>query len=54
MANDKATNPPKGECRQCWFHAYERAVHANLDPSLRECPGCADHMRNGHGDMIVR
>ena len=29
--SEKALNPPKGECRQCWYHAYaSREAHAHL------------------------
>ncbi|MEV4993183.1 pRL2-8 [Streptomyces niveus] len=50
---DTATNPPKGECRQCWYHAYaSREAHAHLGPR-EDCPQCVDHMVNGHGNMIV-
>lgn len=53
--SDKADNPPAGQCQQCWRHAYDRTVHAALDPFARECPGCVDHMRNGHPEhMIVK
>lgn len=44
MAGDKATNPPRGECRQCWFHAYaSRQAHAHLGPR-EDCPECVAHM----------
>ncbi|MFJ6394038.1 pRL2-8 [Streptomyces sp. NPDC091972] len=47
------TNPPVGECRQCWYHAYaSREAHRHLKPR-EDCPACVDHMRNGHGNMIV-
>ncbi|MFD4400818.1 pRL2-8 [Kitasatospora sp. NPDC058478] len=50
----KANNPPRGECRQCWYHAYNgREVHAHLGPR-EDCGPCVDHMNNGHGDQIVR
>ncbi|MER7659810.1 pRL2-8 [Streptomyces albidoflavus] len=55
MASKTALNPPRGECRQCWLHAYDsRAQHKHLAPR-EDCPACVDHMVNGHPDhMIVR
>ncbi|MEU2961217.1 pRL2-8 [Streptomyces albidoflavus] len=55
MASEKATNPPRKECRQCWFHAYaSREAHAGLGPR-EDCPQCVDHMKHGHpAHMIVR
>ncbi|MFD3565447.1 pRL2-8 [Streptomyces sp. NPDC058686] len=54
MANTKAESPPRGQCTQCWFHAYARQAHAGLGPR-EDCPQCVDHMNNGHPDhMIVR
>jgi hypothetical protein len=48
----RASNPPRGECRQCWAHAYDRQVHKGL---RGDCPQCVDHMVHGHPDhMIVR
>ncbi|MGW2110690.1 pRL2-8 [Streptomyces sp. NPDC001948] len=53
MASQKAQNAPKGECRQCWYHAYaSREAHKHLKPR-EDCPQCVDHMLNGHGNMIV-
>ncbi|MGV9247984.1 pRL2-8 [Streptomyces sp. NPDC003710] len=55
MASAKAMNPPRGQCTQCWYHAYaSREAHSGLGP--REgCPQCVDHMKNGHpAHMIVR
>jgi hypothetical protein len=43
---------PPGECRQCWTHANNREIHRSQDQS-KDCPGCVDHMLNGHGNMIV-
>jgi hypothetical protein len=53
MPNAKATNPPRGQCTQCWYHAHaSREAHAGLG---EDCPQCVDHMVNGHPDhMIVR
>lgn len=42
---------PKGECRQCWRHAYDRSIHRRLKPG-EDCKPCVDHMINGHGDQI--
>ncbi|WP_435852167.1 pRL2-8 [Streptomyces platensis] len=56
IANDRATNPPKRECRQCWFHAYEihKGNWLGLAPR-KDCPECLDHLVNGHPDhMIVK
>ncbi|MFD3330155.1 pRL2-8 [Streptomyces sp. NPDC056491] len=54
MAKDRAANPPRNECRQCWRHAYDRSVHKGLGPR-EDCKPCVDHMVNGHPDhMIVR
>ncbi|MER7050491.1 pRL2-8 [Streptomyces jumonjinensis] len=54
MASQKALNPPAGECRQCWFHAYaSREAHKHLGPR-EDCPDCVSHMNNGHGSMIVK
>jgi hypothetical protein len=53
--SDKALNPPPGECRQCWYHAYARRVaHAGLAPR-EDCPACMEHLINGCPDhMVVR
>ncbi|MFD3484926.1 pRL2-8 [Streptomyces sp. NPDC058665] len=53
MARDRANNPPRGQCQQCWRHAYDRSVHKGLGPR-QDCKPCVDHMVNGHGNMIVR
>lgn len=49
-----ADNPPKGECRQCWAHAYaKKREHGHL--AYREdCPACMNHLNNGHGGQIVQ
>lgn len=53
MASKKATNPPAGECRQCWYHAYaSRKAHAGLGPR-QDCPQCVDHMVNGHPSHMI-
>ncbi|MFF1297951.1 MULTISPECIES: pRL2-8 [unclassified Streptomyces] len=38
---------PKGECRQCWRHAYDRSIHKRLKPR-QDCGPCVDHLHNGH------
>lgn len=57
MASKKALNPPRNECRQCWFHAYaSREAHRHLKAG-QDCPECVAHMTHmgGHPDhMIVR
>lgn len=37
---------PKGQCPQCWTHAYDRSIHRSQDQST-DCPQCVDHMVNG-------
>ena len=45
---------PRGECTQCWRHAYDKSIHRKLKPR-EDCGPCVDHMVNGHPDhMIVR
>ncbi|THA28462.1 pRL2-8 [Streptomyces sp. A1547] len=52
-ASEKALNPPRGECRQCWFHAYaSREAHASLGPR-EDCPDCVAHMVHGHPDNLI-
>jgi len=55
MPSHIALNPPKGECRQCWYHAYASSeVHRHLG-WREDCPDCVDHMINGCPEhMIVR
>lgn len=55
MASQKALNPPAGECRQCWFHAYAEAeAHATLGPR-ETCPACVSHLGgNCPPHMIVQ
>ncbi|MGQ4342531.1 pRL2-8 [[Kitasatospora] papulosa] len=54
MASHTALTPPRGECRQCWLHTYDRAQHAHLAPR-EDCPDCVAHMGGRHPDhMIVR
>ncbi|WP_394430433.1 pRL2-8 [Streptomyces sp. SGAir0957] len=38
---------PKGECPQCWRHAYDPTAHQGLEG---DCPKCVDHMINGCPD----
>jgi hypothetical protein len=35
---------PKGQCKQCWRHAYDPDVHRK---QRGDCPPCVDHMVNG-------
>ncbi|WP_127453468.1 pRL2-8 [Streptomyces sp. B29(2018)] len=50
---NRAQNPPRGECRQCWYHAYaSRQAHAHLAPR-EDCPDCVAHMRNGHPPHLI-
>jgi hypothetical protein len=43
---------PPGECRQCYTHAYDKSIHRSQDQST-DCPGCADHMVNGHPPQMI-
>ncbi|MFE3675194.1 pRL2-8 [Streptomyces griseus] len=53
MPSRQALNPPRGECRQCWLHAYDgRAQHRHLAPR-EDCPACVDHMLNGHPAHLI-
>lgn len=48
-----AMNPPAGECRQCWYHAYaSKEAHAHLGPR-EDCPECVDHMNRGCPPAMV-
>lgn len=40
----------KGQCRTCWNHAYDPAIHRGM---RGDCPTCKGHMDNGHppGDI---
>jgi hypothetical protein len=49
----KAANPPRGECRQCWRHAYDRSIHRRQRGSREGCAACIDHMNNGHPDQLI-
>lgn len=50
----KSENPPKGECRQCWQHAYDKSIHAKLG-WREDCGPCVSHMGNRHPEhMIVK
>lgn len=54
MASEKALNPPPGECRQCWLHAYDSHEQHKRSRALgQDCPACMDHLHNGHGGMVV-
>lgn len=37
---------PKGQCRQCWTHAYDRDIHRRLRHD-EDCLPCLDHMNRG-------
>ncbi|MEU6926023.1 pRL2-8 [Streptomyces sp. NPDC086796] len=53
MATRRATNTPRGECQQCWYHAHaSREAHAGLGPR-QDCPQCVDHMLHGHPDHMI-
>lgn len=34
---------PKGQCRQCWSHAYDPDIHKRLKPG-EDCQPCLSHM----------
>lgn len=54
MSNHKAENPPPGECRQCWYHAYaSREMHARRLAPREDCPECVDHMVHGCPDHMI-
>ncbi|MFH8295039.1 pRL2-8 [Streptomyces sp. NPDC018059] len=36
-------DPPPGECVQCWAHAYDKSIHAQLAPD-EDCADCLDHL----------
>lgn len=44
---------PKGECQQCWRHAYDPDIHRRLKPR-EDCGPCVDHMRNGHPAELIQ
>ncbi|MFB7675276.1 pRL2-8 [Kitasatospora purpeofusca] len=52
MGNDTATNPPRNQCRQCWYHAYAKDAHAHLGPR-ENCQPCVDHMLHGHPENLI-
>lgn len=53
MASQKALTPPRGECSQCWYHAYASdEVHAHLGPR-EDCAPCVDHMLHGHPQHMI-
>jgi hypothetical protein len=37
---------PKGQCPQCWSHAYDRDIHRRLGPG-QDCQPCLNHKENG-------
>jgi hypothetical protein len=52
--SEKALNPPKGQCRQCWFHAYApRTAHWGLTWT-EPCEACLSHVGGCPESMIVR
>jgi hypothetical protein len=50
MANPN--DPPPGNCRQCWKHAYDKSIHRALKPG-EDCKPCVDHMGGHPPEMIV-
>ncbi|MEU8434520.1 pRL2-8 [Streptomyces sp. NPDC029216] len=53
MASKTAMNPPRGECTQCWRHAYDsHEMHKHLAPR-EDCPECVNHMLHGHPDHMI-
>lgn len=53
MASQTALNPPRGECRQCWLHAYAgREQHKHLG-WREDCPACVSHMGNRCPDHLI-
>ncbi|MGD6765992.1 pRL2-8 [Streptomyces sp. BH097] len=54
MASQKALNPPVGECRQCWFHAYaSKEAHKGLKWN-EDCAACLSHLGGCPDSMIVK
>ena len=55
---DRAKNPPSGQCRQCWEHAYDSSIHRRQrQQGIKDCAACISHMRQNGGcpdHMIVR
>ncbi|MEU5902676.1 pRL2-8 [Streptomyces venezuelae] len=48
-----ANNPPKGECSQCWYHAYaSKQAHEGLKWN-QDCAACVDHKDNGCPDSMI-
>lgn len=41
---------PKGQCPQCWAHAYDRSIHARLAPR-EDCQPCIACKTAGHPPM---
>ncbi|MEV0580897.1 pRL2-8 [Streptomyces sp. NPDC050392] len=53
MPSKQALNPPKGQCTQCWLHAYDsRAQHKHLAPR-QDCPACVSHMGGRCPDSMI-
>ncbi|MFF1574817.1 hypothetical protein ACFVWR_18920 [Leifsonia sp. NPDC058292] len=51
MPKARAANPPQDECRQCWAHAHDPAIHRNNRGDCQACITCA---ANKHAGQIVR
>ncbi|MFF0838246.1 pRL2-8 [Streptomyces sp. NPDC003344] len=52
MASEKALNPPVGQCRQCWQHAYDKSIHRKLKPK-EDCEPCLAHMGGRCPDSMI-
>ncbi|MEU8718209.1 pRL2-8 [Streptomyces sp. NPDC048663] len=52
QANEKALNPPVGQCRQCWQHAYDKSIHRKLKPK-ENCEPCLAHMGGRCPDSMI-
>lgn len=42
---------PRGECMQCWRHAYDPDVHRRQRGDCQQCIACA---ANGHAGKIQK
>ncbi|MEV6696253.1 pRL2-8 [Streptomyces sp. NPDC051453] len=51
MSKQRAANPPKGECRQCWPHAEDPDIHRGNNGDCQACIACA---ASNHAGKIVR
>ncbi|MYW66286.1 pRL2-8 [Streptomyces sp. SID8379] len=53
MTSRKALNPPRGQCRRCWFHAYaSKEAHKGLGPG-EDCQACINCAASQHKGQIV-